>query len=121
MDTKFVLLLLVTLVVGVVIGHTLPKSNSPMPQSHLTTNDSTVSDTMSSMTAGLQGKTGDDFDKAFITEMVAHHEGAVAMAQLALKNAKHSEIKKLAQDIITAQNSEIASMRNWLSSWYGTN
>ena len=59
---------------------------------------------MDSMMAGLSGKTGDAFDKAFIEEMIMHHEGAVAMAQAALKNAKHPEIK---------------IMKGWLKDWYG--
>ena len=75
---------------------------------------------MAQMNANLIGKTGDAFDQAFITEMVMHHEGAVQMAELALTNAKHSEIKTLANAIITAQNSEIAQMKGWQKNWYGS-
>ena len=74
---------------------------------------------MDSMMAGLSGKTGDAFDKAFIEEMIMHHEGAVAMAQAALKNAKHPEIKIMANAIISAQTSEINQMKGWLKDWYG--
>lgn len=73
---------------------------------------------MQSMNASLEGKTGDAFDQTFIKEMIIHHEGAVMMAQLALKNAKHVEIKDLAQKIITAQESEIKVMQSWQNSWY---
>lgn len=76
-------------------------------------------DMMASMNANLYGKTGDSFDKAFLEEMIMHHEGAVEMAQLALKNAKHEEIKNLSTDIISAQNKEISQMKLWLSTWYG--
>ena len=74
---------------------------------------------MDSMTAGLEGKIGDSFDKSFIEEMVVHHEGAVAMASLALKNAKHQEVRILAGAIISAQNKEIFQMKEWYQSWYG--
>jgi len=74
---------------------------------------------MDSMMSGLSGKTGDAFDKAFIKEMIMHHEGAVAMAQAALKDAKHPEIKTMANAIISAQTSEINQMKAWLKSWYG--
>ncbi len=74
---------------------------------------------MSAMNAALQGKTGDSFDQAFLTEMTVHHQGAVEMAQLALTNAKHQEIKDLATAIITAQNKEIAEMQSWQKQWYG--
>ena len=104
------------LIIGIVIGHMLPRSSSPM--SHFMPNDSTMSNTMSDMTVNLQGKTGDAFDKAFIEEMILHHEGAVGMAELALQNAKHAEVKQLAEAIIQAQTTEINMMRGWLGSWY---
>lgn len=81
---------------------------------------SMMQNSMDEMTASLQGKTGDAFDKAFLSEMVMHHEGAVQMAQQALQNAKHQEIKDLAQAIISAQNKEIAEMKSWEQQWYGT-
>ncbi len=74
--------------------------------------------TMTDMNAALHGKTGDDFDKAFLSEMIIHHEGAVSMAEAALENAKHQEIKDLASAIISAQNKEIAEMRDWQKNWY---
>ena len=73
---------------------------------------------MDDMMAGLQGKTGDDFDKAFLSEMVMHHEGAVQMAQAALQSAKHQEIKDMAKAIISAQTTEINQMHMWNRSWY---
>lgn len=72
---------------------------------------------MSDMTNSLQSKTGDDFDKAFISEMIAHHQGAIDMAILAKQNAKHDEIKNLANDIISAQTKEINEMKSWQSQW----
>lgn len=74
---------------------------------------------MDSMMAALNGKTGDAFDQSFLTEMTMHHQGAVQMAQLALQNAKHQEIKDMAQNIITAQNAEIKQMQDWKAAWYG--
>jgi uncharacterized protein (DUF305 family) len=73
---------------------------------------------MDDMMEGLLGKTGDDFDKAFLSEMIVHHQGAVSMAQAALQNAKHQEIKQMAQNIISAQTSEIQQMQQWQKSWY---
>jgi uncharacterized protein (DUF305 family) len=73
--------------------------------------------TMNDMSAMLQGKTGDDFDKAFLSGMIEHHQGAIDMAKLAQKNAKHDEIKKMANDIITAQSNEIDMMQTWQTEW----
>lgn len=72
---------------------------------------------MTDMSQMLEGKTGDEYDKAFIDGMIAHHEGAVVMAKLSGENAKHDEIKKLSQNIITSQESEIAEMKKWQREW----
>ena len=39
------------------------------------------------------GLKGEDYDRQFLSNMITHHEGAVEMANLALKNAKHQEIR----------------------------
>ena len=72
---------------------------------------------MNQMMESLGGKTGDDFDEAFISAMIAHHEGAIEMAEEALVSAKHEEIKNLAEDIISAQTSEIEQMMEWKNTW----
>jgi uncharacterized protein (DUF305 family) len=72
---------------------------------------------MNQMTGSLKSKQGDEFDKAFITAMIAHHEDAVEMARLSASSAKHTEIKKLSNDIIAAQEKEIRSMRRWQMDW----
>ena len=73
--------------------------------------------TMSGMVNELEGKTGDAFDKAFIEQMIPHHQGAIEMAKQAKTNAFHQEIKDMADDIISAQTKEINQMRQWQSSW----
>lgn len=60
-------------------------------------------------------------DKHFIEQMIPHHEGAIAMANLALIKAKHPEIKTLATAIISAQTTEIQSMSSWYKNWFGNN
>lgn len=72
---------------------------------------------MDDMTEVLKGKTGDAFDEEFIDQMIVHHEGAVDMAQLALENAEHQEIKNMAEAIISTQTSEIQQMKQWKDSW----
>ncbi|MDY0195124.1 MAG: DUF305 domain-containing protein [Sulfurovaceae bacterium] len=72
---------------------------------------------MGQMMAGLQGKTGDNFDKAFLSEMIVHHQGAINMANLAKTNAKHDEIKNMANDIVVTQTKEINQMQTWQTDW----
>ena len=76
---------------------------------------------MDQMVASLQGKTGDTFDEAFINEMIDHHQGAIDMANLAKQNAKHKEIKNLADDIVVAQTKEINEMKSWQNQWVYSN
>lgn len=73
---------------------------------------------MHDMMMGLEGKTGDEFDKAFLSEMIVHHEGAVDMANAVLATSKRPELVKLANDIISAQTNEIVMMKGWLRDWY---
>lgn len=49
-------------------------------------------------------------DGAFIAEMVPHHEGAIEMAEVAVEEAEHPEIRELAQNIISSQGEEIAQL-----------
>lgn len=72
---------------------------------------------MDDMSAMLEGKTGDEFDKAFIEGMIPHHQGAIDMANAAKTSAKHAEIKKMADEIIAAQQREIDMMRSWQEAW----
>lgn len=129
-----IIIAIVTLIVGLGLGYVVGTNKAPTaPQSaaggHMMPDGSmmgngggsmSMAEMMASMNAELNGKTGDEFDKAFISEMIMHHQGAVEMAQLALKNAKHAEIKTLANAIISAQNKEIADMKAWQEAWYGS-
>lgn len=74
---------------------------------------------MEQMTASLEGKVGDEFDEAFLAEMIVHHEGAVAMARQVLSVSERAELRSLAQAIITAQEGEIAQMQAWQEAWFG--
>ncbi len=58
------------------------------------------------------------FDKAFIDEMIPHHESAIAMAEVALQNTDDPEIRGIADDIMSAQQREIEQMKQWRQQWY---
>jgi uncharacterized protein (DUF305 family) len=126
METKILMTAIIALIVGLGGGYLIAGTNRPEMDEHMMGNGTMMHNSnmgmggaMDEMMQGLQGKTGDEFDQAFLAEMIVHHQGAVQMAQTALQNAKHEEIKNMAHAIISAQTAEITQMQNWQKSWYG--
>jgi uncharacterized protein (DUF305 family) len=112
--------LIVGLVIGILVGFgvfyfTSNRQNSAV---HAVVHDMSMDSMMNQMSAALLGKTGDDFDKAFLEQMIIHHEGAVTMARAAKANSTHIEIQDLAQKIIDQQLHEIAHMQAWQNRWF---
>lgn len=62
------------------------------------------------------GMNYNDPDAAFAQGMLGHHIGAVEMAEIELKYGTDDKMRKLAQEIIDAQQSEIEQMKMWLAS-----
>lgn len=118
METKLLLYGLIGFFLGgLLVAIAATTFNKPGLDNAAQTNNSMSSMSMDDMAAGLEGKTGDEFDAAFIESMIAHHEGAVEMAKLSAENAKHEEIKTLSKNIIIAQEKEIAEMKQWQEDW----
>ena len=59
-------------------------------------------------------------DRRFIDAMVPHHQGAIAMAEVALKNAEHEEIVQLSRNIISSQQAEIEELKSIKQEEFGT-
>ncbi len=72
---------------------------------------------MMDMTESLGDKSGDDYDSAFISYMIQHHQSAIDMARLSAQNANHDEIKQLSEEIVSAQEKEINTMKQWQKNW----
>lgn len=99
---------------------------SPAPASVAATNEHTGHEEHTTMnhamgTTGLEALkklNGRDFDVAFLSQMIAHHQAAVEMAEQALKTAKDEATRTNAKNVVTAQTREIKQMTDWLKQWY---
>jgi len=67
------------------------------------------------MHMSMGGALSGDADRDFALSMIPHHQGAIDMARIALKHGKDPEIRKLAEGVISAQESEIAQLKEWLA------
>ena len=63
----------------------------------------------------LPSLSGAEFDTAWITAMIGHHQGAVTMAQAELAHGHSEDAQKIARLIITAQQREISYMTDLIS------
>ena len=93
-------------------GHSAPatskstsKSSSPSTKAFQASDERMMKD----MAAPYTG----DADRDFVTHMIPHHQGAVAMAEVLLKYGKDPELRKMAQEIVAAQEKEISFMKQW--------
>lgn len=96
------------------------KQLRPIQNMHETMNHDPMDMSMRDMGKMLEGKTGDDLNKAFLEGMIPHHEGAVMMAKY-LAASNKPELVKLGGEIIVAQTKEIEQMKQWMIEWGYTN
>ena len=83
-------------------------------------NPSRMHQTSGGMASGMLMKNGRYSDERFIDAMVPHHQGAVEMAEVALDNAEHGEIRQLSENIIAAQEAEIKELKEIKQEEFGT-
>jgi uncharacterized protein (DUF305 family) len=71
---------------------------------------------MADMQKGMDAaKPTGDADKDFVLMMIPHHQGAVDMAKVELAHGKDKTLRRMAADVIKAQEAEIAEMKAWLA------
>lgn len=134
MKNNILVIGLLALIIGLFAGYTLaPRTmidSEDMVEMHeemeemmghedeMMSGDGTMQHSMDEMMRGLKGKTGEDFEKAFLEQMIVHHIGAIEMAEGLLKETNRPELVKMGNDIITVQTEEVDMMKKWLNDWF---
>lgn len=65
--------------------------------------------------AALEAADGPEATRLYLEGMIAHHEGAVDMAQPVIDGGQHPDVRALAQEVIDTQTAEIATMNEILA------
>ncbi len=114
---KYGLIVIATVAVVAIAGisiYAISKNNNNMM---MNSQSSIRADTNSADYQQYAALKGEAYDKMFLSNMIAHHQGAVDMAKLALTNSKHQELKDMANNIISAQSKEMSDMQSWQTNW----
>lgn len=64
----------------------------------------------------LRTATGNDFDRSFLQLMISHQQGAIQMSQTQVTQGSDPQARRLAEDTIAGQQSEINQMQRLLQS-----
>jgi uncharacterized protein (DUF305 family) len=68
---------------------------------------------MTKMDEGMNITHTGDADRDFVAGMIPHHQGAIDMAKVELQYGEDASLRKLARNIVAAQQREIAMMKKW--------
>lgn len=77
--------------------------------------DKAFMSSMQTMMTNMDVKPSGNTDKDFVSMMMPHHQGAIDMAKVELQYGKDPMLRKMATEIVKAQEKEIGEMKSWQS------
>ena len=108
-DRKTAIFTAIVLVLLLIIGFMVVGKDHDNDRGHMGMHSS--GQMMNTQDSALSGS-----DIMFAQMMIPHHQQAIKMSDLAIKNSKNADVLKLAEQIKNAQTPEIAQMKGWLTS-----
>lgn len=113
---KMIFVILTLILIGVGFFATSKISNE-RDASNLSKESTALSNQSNDLNAMYASMKGESFDKAYLTDMIAHHQGALNMASQAKSSTANPNILSIADSIITSQTDEVRQMMQWQQEW----
>jgi uncharacterized protein (DUF305 family) len=88
--------------------HAQPHADDPAVRAYME-----AADRMHAAMAGVEYTGDPDID--FARGMIPHHQAAIDMARVVIEHGEDPEMRRLAEEIIEAQEREIAELEDWLA------